>query len=64
MQNQGQGGRNGPGDDSPESDDEPGNQGRGWPRLTPPPIHYAYDAVAERTQRLLREQAKLANGVH
>jgi hypothetical protein len=27
------------------------------------PVHYAYDAVAERTQRLL-QQMSLVNGVH
>jgi hypothetical protein len=27
------------------------------------PVHYAYDAVAERTQRLMQQMA-LVNGVH
>ncbi|KAH9039426.1 hypothetical protein EDB84DRAFT_1477955, partial [Lactarius hengduanensis] len=33
---------------------------RSWPQQ---PVHYAYDAVAERTQRLM-QQMSLVNGVH
>ncbi|KAI0255530.1 hypothetical protein BJV78DRAFT_1358700 [Lactifluus subvellereus] len=47
-------------DDSGISDSDSDSAHRGWPQQ---PVHYAYDAVAERTQRLL-EQMALVNGVH
>lgn len=47
-------------DDSPDSDDDEARR-RPWA-----PVHYVYDAVAERTQQRLREGqlASLVNGVH
>ncbi|KAH9988894.1 hypothetical protein BJV77DRAFT_1019728 [Russula vinacea] len=47
-------------DDSGMSDSDSDSHHRGWPQQ---PVHYAYDAVAERTQQLL-EQMSLVNGVH
>ncbi|KAI0299014.1 hypothetical protein B0F90DRAFT_1810761 [Multifurca ochricompacta] len=46
-------------DDSGMSDSDSDSPHRGWPQ----PVHYAYDAVAERTQRLMQQMA-LVNGVH
>jgi hypothetical protein len=48
-------------DDSAISDSDSDSAHRGWPQQ---PVHYAYDAVAERTQRLLQKQMSLVNGVH
>jgi hypothetical protein len=42
------------------SDSDSDSHHRGWAQQ---PVHYAYDAVAERTQQLL-EQMSLVNGVH
>jgi hypothetical protein len=47
-------------DDSGMSDSDSDSHHRGWAQQ---PVHYAYDAVAERTQQLL-EQMSLVNGVH
>jgi hypothetical protein len=47
-------------DDSGISDSDSDSAHRVWPQQ---PVHYAYDAVAERTQRLL-QQMSLVNGVH
>jgi hypothetical protein len=52
--------RNAAPDDSGISDSDSDSAHRGWPQQ---PVHYAYDAVAERTQRLL-QQMSLVNGVH
>ena len=53
--------RNHPGqDDSGMSDSDSDSLPRGRPHQ---PVHYAYDAVAERTQRLMQQMA-LVNGVH
>jgi hypothetical protein len=49
--------RNNTQDDSGMSDSD---SDRGWAQQ---PVHYAYDAVAERTQQLL-QQMSLVNGVH
>jgi hypothetical protein len=54
--------RNHPGqDDSGMSDSDSDSQPRSRPHHQP--VHYAYDAVAERTQRLMQQMA-LVNGVH
>jgi hypothetical protein len=47
-------------DDSGLSDSDSDSAHRGWPQQ---PVHYVYDAVAERTERLL-QQMSLVNGVH
>jgi hypothetical protein len=47
-------------DDSGMSDSDSDSPRRGWAQQ---PVHYAYDAVAERTQELL-QQMSLVNGVH
>ena len=47
-------------DDSGMSDSDSDSPHRSWPQQ---PVHYAYDAVAERTQQLL-QQMSLVNGVH
>ncbi|KAI9461993.1 hypothetical protein BJY52DRAFT_1185334 [Lactarius psammicola] len=47
-------------DDSGMSDSDSDSLPRSWPQQ---PVHYAYDAVAERTQRLMQQMA-LVNGVH
>ncbi|KAI0270754.1 hypothetical protein BC834DRAFT_863090 [Gloeopeniophorella convolvens] len=46
-------------EDSGISDSDSDSPRRGWQQ----PVHYAYDAVAERTQRLM-QQMSLVNGVH
>jgi len=48
-------------DDSGMSDSDSESPQHGWPQQQP--VHYVYDAVAERTQQLL-EQMSLVNGVH
>ena len=48
-------------DESGISDSDSDSPRRGWPQQQP--VHYVYDAVAERTQHLL-EQMSLVNGVH
>ncbi|KAH9025575.1 hypothetical protein EDB85DRAFT_2149658 [Lactarius pseudohatsudake] len=47
-------------EDSGMSDSDSDSLPRSWPQQ---PVHYAYDAVAERTQRLM-QQMSLVNGVH
>jgi hypothetical protein len=47
-------------DDSGMSDSDSDSLPRTWPQQ---PVHYAYDAVAERTRRLMEKMA-LVNGVH
>ncbi|KAF8990264.1 hypothetical protein BDQ17DRAFT_1433919 [Cyathus striatus] len=49
-------------DDLVDSDQESSNEGR-WHPLAPP-VHYVYDAAAERTQQRIREGHALVNGVH
>lgn len=48
-------------DDSGMSDSDSESPHRGWPQQQP--VHYVYDAVAERTELLL-QQMSLVNGVH
>ncbi|KAI0277856.1 hypothetical protein BGY98DRAFT_977023 [Russula aff. rugulosa BPL654] len=48
-------------DDSGMSDSDSESPHHGWAQQQP--VHYAYDAVAERTQELL-QQMSLVNGVH
>lgn len=48
-------------DDSGLSDSDSESPHRGWPQQQP--VQYVYDAVAERTERLL-QQMSLVNGVH
>ena len=48
-------------DDSGMSDSDSESPHGGWSQQQP--VHYVYDAVAERTQELL-QQMSLVNGVH
>jgi hypothetical protein len=48
-------------DDNGLSDSDSESPHRGWPQQQP--VNYVYDAVAERTERLL-QQMSLVNGVH